>query len=278
MNRLLIAACLVASRSPPPPRSPTTGRSGAGRRTTATPPRRASPPSGAPDKNVVWKLKMPGIGASTPCVWGDRIFLTSADGDDDRPAVRRHRRQGEVEADALEHRAKRYRNPSGARSPTRPRRAPPTASTSGRSSAATAAARLLHRRRQAGLGRRPPEVRQVQHPVRLPLDPGALQGPALPPGDAPQRPEGRLPRSRDRQGGVGGGSARATAEGESPDVYASAFIWEGEGGPLLVAHGNDYSTGHKLDRRRGGLARPGTEPDEQRRVAVRLEPAALRRT
>ena len=36
-------------------------------------------------------------------------------------------------------------------------------------------------------------------------------------------------------------------KGESPDVYASAFIWEGEGGPLLVAHGNDYCTGHKLD-------------------------------
>ena len=29
-------------------------------------------------------------------------------------------------------------------------------------------------------------------------------------------------------------------------MYASAFIWEGEGGPLLVAHGNDYCTGHKL--------------------------------
>jgi outer membrane protein assembly factor BamB len=36
------------------------------------------------------------------------------------------------------------------------------------------------------------------------------------------------------------------SKGESPDVYASAFIWEGEGGPLLVAHGNDYCTGHKL--------------------------------
>src|SRR5262249_40000388 len=33
-------------------------------------------------KNVAWKLKMPGIGSSTPAVWGDRIFLTSADGKD----------------------------------------------------------------------------------------------------------------------------------------------------------------------------------------------------
>jgi len=34
--------------------------------------------------------------------------------------------------------------------------------------------------------------------------------------------------------------------GESPDTYASAFMWEGEGGPLLIAHGNDYCTAHKL--------------------------------
>lgn len=36
-------------------------------------------------------------------------------------------------------------------------------------------------------------------------------------------------------------------KGESPDVYASAFIWEGQGGPLLISHGNDYCTAHKLD-------------------------------
>jgi outer membrane protein assembly factor BamB len=29
---------------------------------------------------LVWKLKMPGRGSSTPAVWGDRIFLTSEDG------------------------------------------------------------------------------------------------------------------------------------------------------------------------------------------------------
>src|SRR5215510_1171274 len=33
-------------------------------------------------KNVVWKLKMPGMAGSTPAVWGDRIFLTSEDGKD----------------------------------------------------------------------------------------------------------------------------------------------------------------------------------------------------
>lgn len=32
-------------------------------------------------KNLVWKLPLPGMGASTPAVWGERIFLTSQDGD-----------------------------------------------------------------------------------------------------------------------------------------------------------------------------------------------------
>ncbi len=43
-----------------------------------------SPETGLPTewsstKNVVWKLPLPGMGGSTPVVWGDRIFLTSAD-------------------------------------------------------------------------------------------------------------------------------------------------------------------------------------------------------
>lgn len=32
--------------------------------------------------NVAWKLPMPGMAGSTPVVWGDRIFLTSEEGDD----------------------------------------------------------------------------------------------------------------------------------------------------------------------------------------------------
>jgi outer membrane protein assembly factor BamB len=31
------------------------------------------------DTNLAWKLKMPGIGGSTPAVWGERMFLTSGD-------------------------------------------------------------------------------------------------------------------------------------------------------------------------------------------------------
>jgi outer membrane protein assembly factor BamB len=33
-------------------------------------------------KNIVWKLPLPGIGGSTPAIWGDRVFLTSGEGKD----------------------------------------------------------------------------------------------------------------------------------------------------------------------------------------------------
>lgn len=33
-------------------------------------------------KNVAWKVKLPGMGSSTPAIWGDRIFLTCEDGND----------------------------------------------------------------------------------------------------------------------------------------------------------------------------------------------------
>lgn len=33
-------------------------------------------------KNVAWRTAMPGQGGATPAVWGDRLFVTSADGDD----------------------------------------------------------------------------------------------------------------------------------------------------------------------------------------------------
>ena len=34
------------------------------------------------DKNVAWRIALPGPAGATPVVWGDRIFLTSIDGED----------------------------------------------------------------------------------------------------------------------------------------------------------------------------------------------------
>jgi outer membrane protein assembly factor BamB len=40
------------------------------------------PTAWSAEKNVLWKLPLPGVGGSTPAVWVDRIFFTSQDGDD----------------------------------------------------------------------------------------------------------------------------------------------------------------------------------------------------
>jgi outer membrane protein assembly factor BamB len=45
-------------------------------------------------KNIAWKLKLPGMGGSTPAIWGDRIFLTSEEGAEksERPKAKDKRR------------------------------------------------------------------------------------------------------------------------------------------------------------------------------------------
>jgi outer membrane protein assembly factor BamB len=40
------------------------------------------PTEWAADKNIAWKVKLPGVGWSQPVVWGDSIFLTAAVADD----------------------------------------------------------------------------------------------------------------------------------------------------------------------------------------------------
>src|SRR5262245_9404859 len=40
--------------------------------------RTAAPVEFSDTKNIKWKLEVPGRGFSTPVIWGDRIFLTTA--------------------------------------------------------------------------------------------------------------------------------------------------------------------------------------------------------
>jgi len=48
-------------------------------------------------ENVKWTVEMPGAGASTPVIWGDRVFLTSADGDKGSVALCLDRKTGKEE-------------------------------------------------------------------------------------------------------------------------------------------------------------------------------------
>ena len=50
------------------------------------------------DENVLWKTPLPGIGQSSPIIWGDRIFLTSAlEGGKERLVFCVHRKSGKIE-------------------------------------------------------------------------------------------------------------------------------------------------------------------------------------
>ncbi|MEM0970428.1 MAG: PQQ-binding-like beta-propeller repeat protein [Verrucomicrobiota bacterium] len=47
------------------------------------------------EENVRWKVEMPGEGASTPVIWGDHVFLTSAVGTERSAAMALNRKTGE---------------------------------------------------------------------------------------------------------------------------------------------------------------------------------------
>ncbi len=61
----------------------------------------SSPETGLPttfskEENVKWQVEMPGEGASTPVIWGDHIFITSARGKEDCVAMALDRQTGKT--------------------------------------------------------------------------------------------------------------------------------------------------------------------------------------
>jgi hypothetical protein len=199
------------------------------------------PTEWGPEKNVVWKLKMPGIGSSTPCVWGDKIFVTSPDGDDVVLMC--------VGTDGKEKWKKKlsatgkvvYKNEQA-------NDASASCSSDGKHVWAFSGSGDLVCFDLDGK-----EVWRVnlQKYGEFSIQFGCHWTPVL-------YKDTLYAQVMHRKAQVLVAFEAATGrekwkvnrpgygKGESPDVYASAFIWEGEGGPLLVAHGNDYCTGHKL--------------------------------
>jgi outer membrane protein assembly factor BamB len=194
------------------------------------------------EKNVVWKLKMPGQGSSTPAVWGDRIFITSADGDDivlmcigtDGKEQWKEKLSGTGRT--------KYKSGEG-------NDASASCSTDGKNvwtfvgngklACYTVAGKHVWDIDLQKYGRFGIQfgchwtpvlykdrvyAQVMHHNAQLLVAFDAATGREL---------------WKVKRPGYG--------KGESPDTYASAFIWDGEGGPLLVCHGNDYCTGHKLD-------------------------------
>jgi hypothetical protein len=196
------------------------------------------------ETNVVWKLKMPGIGAGTPAVWGDRIFMTSVDGDEVVTLCVGTDGKEKWKGKLSNTGAKRYRNPAGADVSD----SAASCSTDGKHVWAfsgngtlacyTVDGSLVWTNDVSKFGKI--EIAFGSHwtPVlykdKLYLQVMHRKAQKLVKYDAATGTEEWVV---DRPG---------AGKGESLDVYASAFIWEGAGGPLLIAHGNDYCTAHKL--------------------------------
>lgn len=69
----------------------------------------------SPEKNVAWKVKLPGVGSSTPAVWGNRVFVTSGiDGQDGITAYDLETGEQLWQQTLGEERAGKHKNGSGA--------------------------------------------------------------------------------------------------------------------------------------------------------------------
>lgn len=202
------------------------------------------PTEWGPDKNVLWKCKMPGIGAGTPVVWGDKIFVTSVDGN----AVitlcvgtdGKEKWKGLLSNTG----AKRYKNPAGADVSD----ASASCSTDGKHVWAFAGNGALACFTVDGAKVWETDVSKFG---KIEIAFGSHWTPVLYDGKIYHQVLHRKAQKLIRYDAATGKEEwvidrPGAGKGESPDVYASCFIWEGQGGPLLVSHGNDFCTGHRL--------------------------------
>lgn len=214
------------------------------------------------EKNVAWKLKMPGIGAGTPVVWGDKIFVTSVDG----PAIvlmcvgtdgkekwkQKLSNTGE----------KRYKNPGGSEVSD----ASASCSTDGKHVWAFAGNGALICFTVDGTQVWAKDVAKF---AKIEIAFGAHWTPVLFKDKLYLQVMHRKAQKLVCYDALTGKEDWAVERpgfgmGESPDVYASAFIWEGESGPLLISHGNDYCTGHRLNDGSEVWRVKGLNPGENR--------------
>ncbi len=201
------------------------------------------PAAWSESSHIVWNCPLPGSGASTPCIWGDRIFLTTQDSAD----LKLHAigTDGKVKwSEILGVSAKKaYRNDEG-------NDASASCSTDGKhvftfigSGGVTAhnfeGKKVWGFDAQAKYGKFEIQFGIHQTPV---LHKGRLYLSLL-------HRKAQLLVALDAATGneIWKHARKSDGRGESPDVYASPFIWEKGGEALLISHGNDYCTAHNLE-------------------------------
>jgi len=193
------------------------------------------------EKNVLWKLPMPGHGSSTPCVWEDKIFLTSLDGENvmllcigtDGKVKWKERIAGTVKAGRGDE---------------------------GDAASASCSTDGKHVWTFAGNGTlvcftvdgKKVWENDLQKYGKFAIQFGCHWTPVLYKDKLYLQVMHRGAQLIVALDAATGNelwkvSRPGYGKGESPDTYSSPFMWEGKGGPLLVAHGNDYCTGHKIE-------------------------------
>ena len=192
-------------------------------------------------ENVVWKCKMPGPGASTPCIWKDHIFLTAVT---DKELVLMC-----VGTDGKE----KWTKPLGAGN----KAARGDEGNWASASCSTDGERVFafvgdgHLAAYDFAGKEQWAVDLVKEYGKFEIQFGAHWTPVLHKGKlyvglmhrkaqvilCYDAKKGELDWKADR---------KSDGKGESPDVYASPFMWEKGKKAALIVHGNDYCTAHSL--------------------------------
>ena len=205
------------------------------------------PTEWGPDKNVVWKFPMPGQGESTPCIWGERIFLTSTAGDDVVLLC--------LGTDGKEKWRKTLSNTGRDRgNPDKASDASASCSTDGKHVWSYVGGKRAGQLACHDLDGSLTWEKDLQKYKRFDIQFGTHWTPVLYKDRLylqVMHRNAELVVALETLTGKEIWKVEAKGEGkqgtESPDVYSSAFMWEGEGGPFLITHGNDTCAAHKLD-------------------------------
>jgi outer membrane protein assembly factor BamB len=192
--------------------------------------------------NVLWKTPLPGPGASTPCIWDNRIFITTQEKSDlvlhclgtDGTA-----KWKEKLGDSSK---KPYRNDEG-------NDASASCSTDGKLVFSFLGSGQLSAHDFSGNKVWGFNVQRKYGEFAIQF--GVHQTPVLYRGKlylSLLHRKAQLLVALDAATGneIWMHERTSDGKGESPDVYSSPFIWEKGTDALLISHGNDYCTAHKL--------------------------------
>lgn len=193
------------------------------------------------DTNILWKAPLPGPGASTPCIWGDKIFLTAQEGE--KLVLLSFNTQGkQLWKQVLGTGEARYRGDEGNLATSSP-------STDGERVIAFVGTGTLFAFTMDGKPIWSVDLQEKYGKFEIQF--GAHWTPVLYKEHVYMQMFHRGTQSLlsfDKTTGkeVWRVERKGASVGESPDTYASCFMYEGDGEPLLIAHGNDYTTAHSL--------------------------------